>query len=74
MRGTYICPSQPIKAPQNLRHYVRQTPVYMFYIKCYDMTQTVILRLMQGGSLNEGIFVYDRWVDSRNPQLSDAVQ
>ena len=46
----------------------------MFYIKCYDMTQTVILRLMQGGSLNEGIFVYDRRVDSKNPQLSDAVQ
>ena len=29
---------------------------------------------MQGGSLNEGIFVYDRRVDSKNPQLSDAVQ
>ena len=38
------------------------------------MTQTVILRLMLGGSLNEGILVYERRVYSKNPQLSDAVQ
>ena len=42
----------------------------MFYIKCYDMTQTVILRLMQGGSLNEGIFVYEHLCDSMAEEIA----
>lgn len=28
VEAAYICPSSPEKAPQNLRHYASETPVY----------------------------------------------
>ena len=34
VRGAYICPSQPIKAPRNLQHYANQTPVMLPVSKC----------------------------------------
>ena len=39
-----------------------------------DKILLVYLKLQLKLLKSEGIFVYDRWVDSRNPQLSDAVQ